>query len=128
MKTSSINSFQIHPEALPHNASSLSASRRMGHGLLLVTLLGQLCLGLAHGQPQRQTPIAELRDSYDLVIAGAGTGGFGAAVQAARLGATVLLLEETDWIGGQMNAAAVTSMDEGPRNGDRPYVLVRERG
>ena len=128
MKTSSINSFQIHPEALPHNASSLSASRRMGHGLLLVTLLGQLCLGLAHGQPQRQTPIAELRDSYDLVIAGAGTGGFGAAVQSARLGATVLLLEETDWIGGQMNAAAVTSMDEGPRNGDRPYVLVRERG
>ena len=33
----------------------------------------------------------------------------GAAVQAARLGRSVLLLEETDWIGGQMTAAAVTS-------------------
>jgi hypothetical protein len=63
----------------------------------------------------------DVRDRYDVVIAGAGTGGFGAAVQAARMGASVLLLDETDYIGGQMNAAAVTSMDEGP-------VLVRERG
>ncbi len=67
------------------------------------------------------TPLDKLEDHYDVVIAGAGTGGFGAAMQAARMGATVLLLEETDWIGGQMNAAAVTSMDEGP-------TLVRERG
>ena len=49
--------------------------------------------------------------SYDVVIAGAGTGGIGAAIQAARLGASVLLLEETDWIGGQMLAAAVSAMD-----------------
>lgn len=64
---------------------------------------------------------AELKSDYDVVIAGAGTGGSCAAIQAARMGASVLLLEETDWIGGQMNAAAVTSMDEGG-------VLVRERG
>jgi hypothetical protein len=51
--------------------------------------------------------------SYDVVIAGAGTGGVSAAIQAARLGARVLLLEETDWIGGQMGAAAVGNMDEG---------------
>lgn len=63
----------------------------------------------------------KIRDHYDIVIAGAGTGGCGAAVQAARMGKSVLLLEETDWIGGQMNAAAVTSMDEGG-------TLVRERG
>jgi hypothetical protein len=72
--------------------------------------------------------LVNLRSDYDVVIAGAGTGGFGAAVQAARLGMTVLLLEETDWIGGQMTAAAVTSMDEGPMHKTRPYVLVRERG
>jgi hypothetical protein len=65
--------------------------------------------------------LGEHRDRYDIVIAGAGTGGCGAAIQAARLGVSVLLLEETDWIGGQMNAAAVTSMDEGE-------TLVRERG
>jgi hypothetical protein len=67
------------------------------------------------------TRAGEIRDRYDVVVAGAGTGGCGAALEAARLGAAVLLVEETDWIGGQMNAAAVTSMDEG-------LTLVRERG
>ena len=65
--------------------------------------------------------LAQLQDRYDIVVAGAGTGGCGAAIQAARLGASVLLLDETDYIGGQMNAAAVTSMDEGG-------TLVRGRG
>lgn len=51
--------------------------------------------------------------SYDIVIAGAGTGGVAAAIQAARLGANVALLEESDWIGGQMTAAGVGTMDEG---------------
>jgi len=75
----------------------------------------------ARAQPLEPTPPGKIGDSYDVVIAGAGTGGIGAAVQAARLGRSVLLLEETDWIGGQMTAAAVTSMDEGG-------TLVRERG
>src|SRR3546814_16737536 len=58
---------------------------------------------------------------YDSGVAGAGCSVWAAAVQAARMGLRVLLLEETDWIGGQMAAAAVTSMDEsGP--------LIRERG
>jgi len=66
-------------------------------------------------------PPAQIKPAYDVVISGAGTGGCGAAIQAARLGASVLLLDETDYIGGQMNAAAVTSMDEGG-------TLVRGRG
>lgn len=74
--------------------------------------------------------LRQLHQRYDVVIAGAGTGGTMAAIQAARLGASVLLTEETDWIGGQMTAAAVTSMDEGPlgsRFGEgRPGV--RDRG
>ena len=56
----------------------------------------------------------------DLLVAGAGTGGWGTAVQAARMGCSVLLMDETDWIGGQMNAAGVTSMDEGP--------IIRQQG
>ncbi len=90
---------------------------------MLVRLLLLHCLALTAVTfaSERATPVAQLRDHYDVIVAGAGTGGFGAAMQAARLGATVLLVEETDWIGGQMNAAAVTSMDEGP-------ILVRERG
>ena len=75
----------------------------------------------AKAVPLKPTSFADLRDSYDIVIAGAGTGGCGAAVQAARMGRSVLLIEETDWVGGQMNAAAVTSMDEG-------LAIARERG
>ncbi|MBE2180638.1 MAG: FAD-dependent oxidoreductase [Chthoniobacterales bacterium] len=71
------------------------------------------------------TPFDKLRDAYDVVIAGAGTGGFGAALQAARMGASVLLLEETDCIGGQMANAGVTSMDEAGLWGK---MTVRERG
>lgn len=65
--------------------------------------------------------IEKVAGNYDVIIAGAGTGGWAAAVQAARMGRSVLLLEETDWIGGQMSAAAVTSMDESG-------APVRERG
>ncbi|MBA4020156.1 MAG: hypothetical protein C0483_23590 [Pirellula sp.] len=67
----------------------------------------------------------DLAAEYDVVVAGAGTGGCGAAIQAARLDCRVLLLEETDWIGGQMAAAGVTTMDE-----DSVWMKfpVRERG
>lgn len=71
------------------------------------------------------TPPDKIAAKYDVVVAGAGCGGWAAAIQAARLGAKVLLLEETDWIGGQMCAAAVTSMDE---DGVRHTYAVRERG
>ncbi len=71
--------------------------------------------------PLEAKAVTELKESYDVIIAGAGTGGTGTAIQAARMGCSVLLLDETDYIGGQMNAAAVTSMDEG-------VPLVRERG
>ena len=56
--------------------------------------------------------------SYDVVVVGAGSGGVSAAIQAARQGRSVALLEETDWIGGQMTSAAVPTMDEGWANRD----------
>jgi hypothetical protein len=49
---------------------------------------------------------------YDVVVAGGGSGGVSAAIAAARLGVRVALLEETDWLGGQMTAAAVSTMDD----------------
>ncbi len=52
------------------------------------------------------------KSAYDIVIAGAGTGGTAAAIQAARMGASVLLVEPSTWIGGQATAAGVTSMDD----------------
>jgi hypothetical protein len=97
-------------------------------GANVATVIGRMVSQLpvevpksASAKPLQPTSPEKLKDHYDLIIAGAGTGGCGAAVQAARMGRSVLLLEETDWIGGQMNAAAVTSMDEGG-------TLVRERG
>lgn len=51
--------------------------------------------------------------TYDVVVVGAGAGGVAAAIQAARMGHQVALLEETDWVGGQMTAAAVSTMDGG---------------
>ncbi|MCL2147432.1 MAG: FAD-dependent oxidoreductase [Synergistaceae bacterium] len=49
---------------------------------------------------------------YDVIVAGAGAGGITAAIQAARMGVNVLVTEESSWIGGQMTAAGVTTMDD----------------
>ena len=43
----------------------------------------------------------------DVVIIGGGVGGVAAALAALRAGKTVILSEETDWIGGQFTAQAV---------------------
>ncbi len=71
------------------------------------------------------TPFDKVAQAYDVVVAGGGTGGWAAALQASRMGAKVLIVEESDWIGGQMSAAAVTSMDE---EGTWNKFPVRERG
>lgn len=52
-----------------------------------------------------EPPAGELR--ADVIIAGGGLGGFGAALAALRNGLTVILTEETDWIGGQLSQQGV---------------------
>lgn len=89
------------------------------------SVVDDLVLHAAQDVEKLNTPYNKLASSYDIVVAGAGTGGWAAAIQAARMGAKVLLLEETDWIGGQMAAAGVTSMDE---EGLWDKYPVRERG
>jgi hypothetical protein len=49
----------------------------------------------------------------DVIILGGGVGGCAAALAAARAGCSVLLTEETDWIGGQLTQQAVPP-DEHP--------------
>lgn len=49
---------------------------------------------------------------FDVVIAGGSTAALAAASTAADEGATVALLEPTDWIGGQLTASAVPAIDE----------------
>lgn len=54
--------------------------------------------------PERET---------EILVVGAGLGGVAAALAAARLGQTVIVTEEIDWIGGQLTAQAVPP-DEHP--------------
>src|SRR5262249_57286981 len=59
-----------------------------------------------------------------------GGGGGGAAPAAAGAGRGVCVLEETDWIGGQLTAQGVSALDEHEHierfGGTRSYYAVRE--
>lgn len=48
---------------------------------------------------------------YEVVIVGGGTSGTAAAIQAGRMGANVLLLQEQEWLGGMLTAAGVSATD-----------------
>ena len=45
--------------------------------------------------------------TVDIVVIGGGLGGCAAALAACRLGASVIMTEPTDWIGGQVSQQAV---------------------
>src|SRR5207302_8563194 len=66
----------------------------------------------------------------DILIAGAGMGGIGAALAVARHKLTVCLTEETDWIGGQATAGGVSALDENRfieiSGGTRTYYQFRQ--
>ena len=47
----------------------------------------------------------------DLVVVGAGSGGFGAAYAAARLGARVVLIEASNGVGGTSTWAGVNNWE-----------------
>ena len=63
---------------------------------------GSLALAAA---ARAQDAGAEL--AADVVVVGGGLGGCAAALGALREGATVILTEETDWVGGQLTAQCV---------------------
>lgn len=48
---------------------------------------------------------------YDVVVVGGGTGGTAAAIEAARGGARVLVVEECPWLGGMLTSAGVSAID-----------------
>ena len=88
---------------------------------LIAALLLSLCfLPPAHAAPPRHVrmpdninaSISSISPEYDVIVAGGGVGGLAAALQAYRLGASVLIVEPSAWIGGQALAAGVTTMDD----------------
>jgi len=66
----------------------------------------------------------------DVLVVGGGTGGVAAALAAARRGERVHLLEETDWLGGQLTAQGVSALDEHEHieafGGTASYYALRE--
>ncbi|MCL1875203.1 MAG: FAD-dependent oxidoreductase [Synergistaceae bacterium] len=59
---------------------------------------------------------------YDVVVAGGGAGGIMAAIEAVRGGAKVAVIEPSSWIGGQMTAAGVSTMDDLSRQKSGLYL------
>ena len=97
--------------------SSLSVSRavkRRTAGVFSTFLFLALLAGFASldGAAEAKSVQHIGRRDYDVVVAGGGFGGIAAAIQAARLGASVLVVEPSDWIGGQATAAGVSTMDD----------------
>lgn len=71
----------------------------------------------AEGDPQSfvrtaTIPSKPLEITCDVMIAGAGMGGLGAALRAAEKGLSVCVTEEATWIGGQATAGGVSALDE----------------
>ena len=81
----------------------------------LVSLAGMACTGAPSATDDkntyrltRQIPVDK---EYDVIVAGGGPGGVGAAVCAAREGAKVLLIEATGCLGGMGTSGLVTAFD-----------------
>ena len=66
---------------------------------------------LMHAEGPRLQTAKEL--TADVVVIGGGVGGVAAALAAVRQGMSVILSEETDWLGGQLTSQAVPP-DEHP--------------
>jgi len=69
--------------------------------------------------------------NFDVLIIGGTAGGTAAAWAAAEAGASVCLVEETDWLGGQLTTQGVCTPDEQQHietfGGTRRYNEFRER-
>ncbi len=66
--------------------------------------------GVAVRDISREAPIREIE--CDVLVAGGGMGGVAASLAACRRGARTCLIEETDWLGGQLSAQGVAALDE----------------
>ncbi len=68
-------------------------------------------------------------EACEILVVGGGTGGVAAALAAARAGRRVVLLEETNWLGGQLTAQGVSALDEHEHiesfGGTRSYYTLR---
>lgn len=71
-------------------------------GLLAQVFLIALCMGCQPSESEKQA-----ENSYDIVVYGGTSGGITAAIQSARMGRTVLLIEPSSHLGGMTTGGLV---------------------
>ncbi|MFO8232112.1 MAG: FAD-dependent oxidoreductase [Longimonas sp.] len=76
--------------------------RMLGAGATGLSVMPYVSGPYFQGTPHTET---------DIVIFGGGAGGLCAGLQAARLGAEVVILEPSPWVGGMITAAGVSALD-----------------
>jgi len=57
------------------------------------------------------TKIQSHKNTVDVLVVGGGASGVMAGIQAARMGVSVQILEETVWLGGMLTSAGVSAID-----------------
>ncbi|MBL4561336.1 MAG: FAD-dependent oxidoreductase [Labilibaculum sp.] len=74
--------------------------------LIIIVLL---FFSLLHVRAQSQTEMSVI--TTDVLIIGGGASGTMAGIQAARMGVSAIIVEETPWLGGMLTAAGVSAID-----------------
>ena len=93
---------------------------------LLIVLLSPW-IGAANPPAGQASSNPSLTLSADVVIAGGSTAALAAAFAAAEQGASTILIEPTDWIGGQFTSSGVPPVDEAwhkIRNPDTGAIIL----
>jgi len=66
-----------------------------------------------------------MAEHYDLAVVGAGSGGIGAALTAARYGMKVLLVEKTEMVGGNATRCGVNCWEPGVGGTGIPFEIYK---
>ena len=115
--TSSKAKFSSQIEAISHDtitkADFVSQTEAVSHDIITQTKTISHVTALNSEQA--------VATSYDIIIAGGGMGGAAAAIQASRMGLSVLVIEPTELLGGQATAAGVSTMDDMSRQDSGLY-------
>lgn len=98
--------------ATPFQSLSVSNSIKTVFAVIFIAFISLFCT-------QCQNPTTDT----DILIIGGGASGVSAGVQAARMGASVIIVEETSWVGGMLTSAGVSAIDG---NNDLPAGMWGE--